>query len=266
INAYSGTTGIVAVTGSSGNNSIDLINNSGKNIKITDFSASNAASNPSVSSSALVAGNGSGLTTENIVSIDVTGNPNSNTGGKTVTLFDGDARPNNYAGSAESKGKYTDLNSTIVGGEITFNSVGGVTVSSSVSGSNKRFSVFSSNAGTGTAASLNSVNQIDISSVSGAQNALNVIDKALEQINLERSRVGGFQSALETNLKFLNSKSLAMNTALSRVQDADYAADTANLIRQQIILQSGTAVLAQANMFGRLVLGLLNGSLGANSL
>ncbi|AVP56860.1 flagellin [Pulveribacter suum] len=134
--------------------------------------------------------------------------------------------------------------------------------------SDKGFSTADSTAGAAPAASLitgagtsklNSVDQIDVSTVDGATKALKIIDSALAAVNGQRASFGALQSRFETAVNNLQTSAENMSASRSRIQDADFAAETANLSRSQILQQAGTAMVAQANQLPQGVLALLRG-------
>ena len=85
-----------------------------------------------------------------------------------------------------------------------------------------------------------------------------IVDEALNQVTSLSGRLGAFQSStLETNNNTLSSTVTALTSAQSSIQDADFAAETANMTRAQILVQSGTAVLKIANQNPQNVLALL---------
>jgi len=102
-----------------------------------------------------------------------------------------------------------------------------------------------------------SVATIDISSVSGANNAILAVDSALDAINSNRAALGAIQSRFEATVRNLTTTSENLNAARSRIRDADFAKETAELTRSQILQQAGVAVLAQANAVPQNVLALL---------
>ena len=102
-----------------------------------------------------------------------------------------------------------------------------------------------------------SMDNVDISTVDGANLALSRVDSALDQINSSRASLGALQSRFETTVSNLQSTSENLSAARSRIQDADFAMETANLTRNQILQQAGTAMLAQANSAPQSVLSLL---------
>jgi flagellin len=105
---------------------------------------------------------------------------------------------------------------------------------------------------TGTAVSL-----IDISSASGATTAIQSIDGALATINGSRADLGAIQNRFESVVTSLQTTSENLSASRSRIVDTDFAAETANLTRAQILQQAGTAMLAQANSAPQNVLALL---------
>ena len=112
-------------------------------------------------------------------------------------------------------------------------------------------------ASTTAASSLKAVNTIDVSTVDGSTKALKIIDSALAAVNGQRASFGALQSRFETTVNNLQSTSENMSASRGRIQDADFAAETANLSRAQILQQAGTAMVAQANQLPQGVLALL---------
>ena len=128
--------------------------------------------------------------------------------------------------------------------------------------SDKGFSiggVTGTNAITAKGSTLNAVSGIDVSSVKGASDALKVLDSALASVNSQRATFGALQSRFETAVTSLQSTSENLSASRSRIQDTDFAAETAKLTRGQILQQAGTAMLAQANSLPNGVLSLLQG-------
>jgi flagellin len=109
-----------------------------------------------------------------------------------------------------------------------------------------------SNAGTGTA-----LNGIDLQDETNSQTALTSIDSALNTVNLARSNLGANYSRLDSVSNSLASTVENYTAARSRVQDADFAVESANLARTQVLQQAGISVLAQANALPQQVLALL---------
>ncbi|MFL0798701.1 MAG: flagellar biosynthesis protein FliC [Cellvibrionaceae bacterium] len=103
------------------------------------------------------------------------------------------------------------------------------------------------------------VANIDISTYNGAQGAISVIDRALEAINATRADMGAVNNRLEHTISNLMNVSENTSASRSRIMDADFAAETANLSRAQVLQQASQAMLAQANASTQQVLQLLQG-------
>ncbi|EAR20642.1 flagellin N-terminal helical domain-containing protein [Nitrococcus mobilis] len=98
---------------------------------------------------------------------------------------------------------------------------------------------------------------LDISTVNGANDALNRVDSALTTVNSLRGTLGATQNRFESTIANLSTSSENLSAARSRIQDADFAQETAALTRAQILQQAGTSVLQQANALPQNVLSLL---------
>ncbi len=144
-------------------------------------------------------------------------------------------------------------------GILTLNSVSGEEVS--ISYSTGAAGVMLANTGlmeTNSAASQgNAVADIDISTLAGAQSAIDTIDTALDQINTVRADMGAVNNRLDFTISNLSNVSENTSAARSRIVDADFAAETANLSRSQVLQQASQAMLAQANARPQQVLSLL---------
>jgi flagellin len=101
------------------------------------------------------------------------------------------------------------------------------------------------------------VAQIDISTQAGAQVALTALDSALKTVSMNQAKLGAFQNRLDAVVANLNEVNQNMSASRSRIQDTDYASETTNLAKSQIIQQAATAMLAQANQSAQGVLSLL---------
>ncbi|RVU30251.1 flagellin [Neptunomonas marina] len=101
------------------------------------------------------------------------------------------------------------------------------------------------------------VNSIDISTAAGAQKAIGIIDNALETINETRGDLGAVNNRLDFTISNLSNVAENVSAARSRIEDADFAAESANLSRAQVLQQAGTSMLAQANAAPQQVLSLL---------
>jgi flagellin len=104
---------------------------------------------------------------------------------------------------------------------------------------------------------LTQLGTVDISTVSGANSAITVLDGALAQISSNRADLGAVQNRFESTMANLSTASENLSSARSRILDADFAAETANLTRAQILQQAGVAMVSQANALPQSVLSLL---------
>ena len=108
-----------------------------------------------------------------------------------------------------------------------------------------------------TTATSGSVATIDLKSQSGAQEALSIIDSALSTIDKQRSSLGAIQNRFDNTISNLQNISENVTSAKSRITDTDFAKETANMTKYQVLQQAGTAVLAQAKALPQTVLSLL---------
>jgi flagellin len=107
--------------------------------------------------------------------------------------------------------------------------------------------------------SLQAVATLDVTTVAKATQALRIADMALTSINSQRSTFGALQNRFAATISNLQVSSENISASRSRIRDADFAAETANLTRAQILQQAGVAMLAQANALPQQVLQLLQG-------
>ncbi|MCM1513197.1 MAG: flagellin [Oxalobacter formigenes] len=106
-------------------------------------------------------------------------------------------------------------------------------------------------------AELMPVSRLDVSTFDKAQEAIVIVDSALVHIVGEMARYGALQARFESTISNLEVTSENTSNSRSRIQDADYAQETANLARATILRQAGTSMLAQANQMPQTVLSLL---------
>lgn len=153
----------------------------------------------------------------------------------------------------------TGVVATVSGDALSLNSIDGSEIS---------IDFAETNAAVGTATGLvetnnsnsqgGSVADIDISTQAGAQDAIDVVDVALEQINSQRADLGAINNRLDFTVSNLANVSENTSAARSRIVDADFASETAELSRAQVLQQASQAILAQANARPQQVLSLLN--------
>jgi len=168
---------------------------------------------------------------------------NSATAGVTLASMDNNGTPGTSGNAAAAGGVMRAM------GVISLNS-------------DKAFSIGTSTTTaftTAAASTLKDVASIDVSTVKGSNDALKIIDSALASVNSQRATFGALQSRFETAVSNLQSTSENLSASRSRIQDTDFASETAKLTRGQILQQAGTAMLAQANSLPNGVLSLLRG-------
>jgi flagellin len=101
------------------------------------------------------------------------------------------------------------------------------------------------------------VSSVDISTAAGAQASLTVLDRAINTVTDSRASMGAYQNRLSAAISNLETTSMNLTASRSRILDTDYAKETTNLAKSQIITQAATAMLAQANQSAQSVLALL---------
>ena len=106
-------------------------------------------------------------------------------------------------------------------------------------------------------ANFSFLSNVDVTSVKGAQQAMEIVDAALTQVSSSRAELGAVQNRFTSVVTNLQTNSENTSASRSRIQDADFAAETANLSRAQILQQAGTAMVAQANQLPQSVLSLI---------
>ena len=102
-----------------------------------------------------------------------------------------------------------------------------------------------------------SLTAVNVNSVANANSSILSVDAALTAVSALRSSLGSIQSRFESTITSLQAATENLSASRSRILDTDFAAETANLTKAQILQQAGTAILAQANASPQLVLSLL---------
>ncbi|NGZ84338.1 flagellin N-terminal helical domain-containing protein [Duganella aceris] len=227
INAQSGTTAVTASVkkdGASGATSLVLNNSNGDDISLNNLLADTAT------------GLGAAL---------IAGAPTPANGTTAEVPSTGIAIPN--SGTTATPASVT------VGGTLSFSSDSGFSIASTGT------AIIGGTAGTAVGSDLQAVAKLDVSTVAGSNAALKTIDSALNQINSNRAALGAIQNRFASTISNLNTTTENLSASRSRIQDTDFAAETASLTRGQILQQAGTAILAQANSLPNGVLSLLRG-------
>ncbi len=260
INAVAATTGVTA----SARTQIDLVASSASGAIRVPISFAVGALNDADGLAPVVA-----AFNDKSSQTNVTAKLNANGNGVTITREDGeniflklvDVPP---TGSNGIPGSYGGGNPLPSGGWLGFeqelNEAGTINGALTLD-SNKSFGVDAPMAAAGTGVSyfsvtkapsqLQRVNTLDVSTVDSATRSLSTVDGAL------RAQFGALQSRFETAIASLQTASENMSASRSRIMDADFAMETANLSRAQILQQAGTAMVAQANQLPQSVMALL---------
>ena len=146
---------------------------------------------------------------------------------------------------------YTSYGSVTLTSELAFNLEGG-------SDGNQSFASLGFKTGTvGGANNGIKIANVDVGTQTGAQLAITALDAAMKTVSMSQAQLGAYQNRLESAIANLTEGSTNMNASRSRVLDTDYAKESTNLAKAQIITQAATAMLAQANQSAQSVLALL---------
>jgi len=194
-------------------------------------------------------------------------------GSGTLTITDADGDNITFAQDAGNEAADNDLSFTVNGTTVALDegvtavATGAITLTGTTSAAVSMYSssgtsvASSANPAAATsatvAASTNRISTMTIATVSGANSAIGIIDTALNSINSERATLGATQNRLDSVVSNLMNISENASAAKSRIMDADFAQETAELARTQILQQAGISVLAQANAQPQNVLALL---------
>ena len=221
INSKSGTTGVTAEFNGTDKSKLILREQDGDNITIEGFTS--AASGTELTATITEQSNYEGTSFSDAITLT--------SGGNDSTIYTGVAKLTSTEAFALSK--------SVTTGSATNSYFGDTAVAK--------------------ASSLDQVSQIDISTRAGAEAALSVLDTAMLKVAESRGELGAVSNRLDSTVA--NLTAIVTNTAASqsRIQDADFAAETSNLTKSQILSQAATAMLAQANASKQGVLSLLQG-------
>jgi flagellin len=173
----------------------------------------------------------------------------SGTGTMTVTGYDIDGVLDTGTAATLTDG---NDDSTLIAGRVLFASPLAYTVASDDAG-------FTLTSAASVSSELNQVAEINIGTQLGANDAISVVDGALGFINGLRAKLGAAQNRAESTIANLSATAENLTAAKSRIEDADFAKETAELSRSQILQQAGIAMLGQANSLPAQVLSLLQG-------
>ncbi len=162
----------------------------------------------------------------------------------------GSAKTVSFSGTSLSGAAASVTDSATKTGSVSLSSTqGAITLGATTGGT-----VFNA-----TTSSFSSLAGMNLTGTTGAnaQLAISVIDAALNQVNVSRGALGAYQNRFQSAVANLATTAENVTASRSRIQDADFAAETAAMTRGQILQQAGTAILAQANSLPNSVLSLL---------
>lgn len=255
INTMSGTTGVTATISGAGPVSINLNQqNFGSQFGISFFDPSNIIHNASSATSTGVDAvfNVSLTTAAGVTTVPFTGGRGPNESGLKLTDAYGNAIVMSENGNSTITGVDTVVGQ-VTAGNVRFQIGGNADQSVQFS----MPTVFANRLGTGAVANM-SMADVDVTTQTGAQNAMRVIDDAVNQLARMRGELGSFQkNFLESNVRSLSIAQENLTSSESQIRDADMAIEITNMTRQQILAQSGMSVLAQANQIPQGILALL---------
>jgi len=185
-----------------------------------------------------------------------TGVTASNATTTTITLSAVDGRNITVGQAGTATTARTGLTAATTYGTVTLSSTTstGITIAGTTPANAGLVAGTTAASQTGTA-----VSNLDISTVTGANTAITSIDAALTTTNSSRAALGAYQNRFSSVVATLQATSENLSASRSRIQDADFAAETAALTRNQVLQQAGVAILAQANALPNQVLALLRG-------
>ena len=179
----------------------------------------------------------------------------SNANGNDISLTDNDTTvPANTLSAYAADGTSDTSTGTALSGTAAV-AKGAITLDSAQAFSTTDASGF----GTAASSDLKSVANIDVSTFDGAQAAIKIADAALSKVNDQRAQLGALQSRFDSTISNLQATNENLSASRSRIVDTDFASETANMTRGQILQQAGTSMLAQANSLPNGVLSLLRG-------
>ena len=269
INAKSGTTGVTAsartqvdmtTLTASKSYSLSVISDNTTAVTIA-FSVGSTGSDADGLAAAITAFN------DKSASTGVTAKLNATTNG--ITLTNSSGNDISIQTAANASDAFTVLGNATTGGSaqvIAAAAASGVYVTGSlILDSDKSFGVTSLAGAVGvnyfttvaSAGQLQAANTMDVSTVDSATRTLSTVDAALAAVTSQRASYGALQSRFETTANNLQTTVENLSASRSRIQDADFATETASLSRAQILQQAGTAMVAQANQLPQGVLALL---------
>jgi flagellin len=256
INALSSTTGVTATATTTLTSTVAANGNAASSFTLNnvlvswDNSDATASNNAAALETALNA-----LTSQTGVTAEASG--------ASITLTAADGRnisiADNSDGTGAANSGLADATTTRGSLTLTSGSASGIQVGNTVDGGalSNNVSGFTTNNSTAATGSGVAVSSLSVTTADNASSAITSIDNALSTINSTRATLGSYQSRFESIVASSQTTAENLSASRSRIVDADFASETAQLTKAQILQQSGIAMLAQANAIPQNVLALL---------
>jgi len=168
----------------------------------------------------------------------------------------------NFEGSAVSgtAGAVTETNDgTIITGTVRMEAAGAFTASSQTGNTTGTANTGYFGTGTSDSSELSAVSAVSVGTLANAKSALGILDGALRMVSTQRAELGAISNRIDSTVSNLTNITSNLQAGRGRIEDADFAAETTNLAKTQILQQASTAMLAQANAAKQNVLSLLQG-------
>jgi len=175
-----------------------------------------------------------------------------------LTAADGRNITTTIKSTATGAGKALDgVSSTTITANLTLTSLKGESPLTMTGTNLAKIAYGASTTMTASTVTGQTVSSVDLSTQSGSQTALSILDAAIDTVTNSRANLGAYQNRFEAAISNLENTSTNLQASRSRILDTDYAKETTNLAKSQIVQQAATAMLAQANQSSQSVLALL---------
>ncbi|MFI4979181.1 MAG: flagellin [Nevskiales bacterium] len=232
--------------------------NAGDTITIGSISSANVAALGSVTSATGQSSATSGITSLGAIGAGVLVINGTDVGNGIAAAGSSQTRVGQVVDAINASASTTGVNASFdaVNGKIVLTSAATIAVTGTDTGTATGFNAAAAG-GSATAATSTGLTSLSLNSFAGASLAIQQIDSALSQINTSNASLGAYQNRFQSAVANLQSTSQNLTAARSTIQDADFAAETANETRASVLQQAGVAVLGQANSQPQQILSLL---------
>jgi flagellin len=150
-------------------------------------------------------------------------------------------------------------NSTIIGGTIRMEGSAAFTAGTQTGNTTGTGNTGYFGTGVSDSSALTATSAIDVGTLTGAKSAIDILDGAMRMVSTQRADLGSVSNRIDSTVNNLTNIVSNLDAGRGRIEDADFAAETTNLAKTQILQQASTAMLAQANASKQGVLSLLQG-------